>query len=210
MDKVDSIFILNLEHRTDRLGQCMNWLHSSGVPTSKIKRIDAVYTPGRGHIGCMISHIRAIEAFIQSGGEFGMILEDDFVPKDISTFWSNYTNLFTSGLTFDCVCASYNAEQIEDASPETPFLKRLRSSMTASAYLLTKDYAKVVHQCFLESFYLAQMEELVTKQKTHNYTLDVYWHTLMKQDNWYCFYPRIGYQAESYSDIQQHVTNYGV
>ena len=210
MDKVDSIFIINLEHRTDRLGRCMNWLLDSGVPESKVTRVNALYTPGRGHIGCIISHIRAIEMFIQSGGEFGLILEDDFSPTDIPTFWSNYTKLFASGLKFDCVLASYNAETIEDAPPEVPFLKRLRSTMTASAYCLTRDYAKVVHHCFLEALYLAQCEETYTSRKTHSYMHDVYWHKLMKEDNWYCFYPRIGYQVESYSDIQEHVTNYGV
>lgn len=210
MDKLDSILIINIEHRTDRLGRCMNWLVESGVPEEKIKRVDALYTPGRGHIGCMASHIRALETFLQSGGQVGLILEDDFEPFDIPSFWSNYTRLFDSGIKFDCVCASYNVEKVEDGPPEAPFLKRLRETMTASAYLVTREYAEVIHRCFLEAFYLTQFEESYTQQKTHQYMHDVYWHTLMKQDNWYCFYPRIGYQVESFSDIQGHVTNYRV
>lgn len=210
MDKIDSILIINLEHRTDRLGRCMNWLQESGVPEAKLKRIDALYTPGRGHIGCMASHIRALETFLQSGGTYGFILEDDFEPLDIPTFWSNYEKLFASGLQFDTVCASYNVETVEETPPEAPFLRRLRETMTASAYLVTREYAQVIHRCFLEAFYLAQFEESYTRQKTHNYTLDVYWHTLMKTGRWYCFYPRIGHQVESFSDIQGHVTNYGV
>ena len=210
MDKIDSILIINLEHRTDRLGRCMNWLQESGVPEEKIHRIDALYTPGRGHIGCMVSHIRAIESFIQSNGKYGLILEDDFEPIDIPSFWENYAKLFDSGLQFDAVCASYNVEKVEDSPSEAPFLKRLRETFTASAYLITQTYAKDIHRCFLEAFYLAQFEESYTRQKTHKYTLDVYWHTLMKTGQWYCFYPRIGRQVESFSDIQQHVTNYNV
>jgi hypothetical protein len=210
MEKIDSILIINIEHRTDRLGRCMNWLHESGVPEEKIHRVDALYTPGRGHIGCMASHIRALETFLQSGNQIGLILEDDFEPFDIPSFWSNYAKLFASGLTFDAVCASYNAEKVEDAPTEAPFLRRLRDTMTASAYLITHDYAKVIHRCFLEAFYLTQFEESYTQRKTHQYMHDVYWHNLMKTDRWYCFYPRIGYQVESFSDIQGHVTNYGV
>lgn len=210
MEKIDSILIINIEHRTDRLGRCMNWLEESGVPDEKIKRVDAIYTPGRGHIGCMVSHIRALETFLQSGGSYGLILEDDFEPFDIPSFWSNYTKLFASGISFDCVLASYNVETVEDGPVEAPFLKRLRESMTASAYLVTREYAQVIHRCFLEAFYLTQFEESYTRQKTHQYMHDVYWHKLMKQDNWFCFYPRIGYQVESFSDIQGHVTNYRV
>lgn len=210
MDKVDSILILNLEHRSDRLAHCMDWLLHTNVPEEKIKRVDAIYTPGRGHIGCIATHIRALETFLQSGAQTALILEDDFTPIDRTSFWSNYTKLFDSGVPFDCVLASYNAETVVDGPYEAPFLKRVHQSMTASAYLVTREYAPKLHTCFLEAFYLAQMEEMVTNQKTHNYTLDVYWHRLMKQDRWYCFYPRIGTQFESFSDIQGHMTNYHV
>lgn len=210
MDKIDSIFIINIEYRTDRLDRIMNWLSYSGVPEKKIKRVDALYTPGRGHIGCMVSHIRALETFLQTGGSIGLILEDDFEPFDIPSFWANYTKLFASGLQFDAVCASYNVEKVEDAPPEAPFVKRLRETMTTSSYLVTREYAKTIRQCFLEAFYLTQFEESFTFTKTHQYMFDVYWHRLMKQDKFYCFYPRIGYQVESFSDIQQHVTNYRV
>ncbi len=210
MERIDSIHIINLPHRTDRYARIQSWLQETNVPESKIHRVNAIYTPGKGHIGCIASHIRALEAFLQTNGTIGLIFEDDFEPFTIPTFWDNYKQLFDSGLSFDCVLASYNAETVEGAPPEAPFLRRLRASMTASAYLVTREYAAVIHRCFLEAFYLTQMEESYTKQKTHQYMHDVYWHTLMKQDKWYCFYPRIGYQVESYSDIQQHVTNYRV
>ena len=210
MDTIDSILILNLTHRSDRLGRCMNWLQTSGVPESKIHRIDALHTPGRGHIGCIVSHIRALETFLQSDGQTCLILEDDYEPLTIDSFWSHYTKLFESGIPFDVVCGSYNVETIEDAPSEAPFLKRLLNSMTASSYLVSRAYAQTLHQCFLEAFYLAQFEEIVTRKKTPNYTLDVYWHTLMKTDRWYCFYPRIGRQVESFSDIEGHVTSYCV
>jgi len=210
MDTIDSILIINLEHRTDRMGRCMNWLKESGVPDEKIKRVDATYIPGRGHIGCIASHIRALELFLQSSGKYTLIIEDDFEPTDIPSFWSNFTKLFNSGISFDAVCASYNVEKVEETPSEAPFLRRLRETFTTSSYVVSHEYAKTMHRCFLEAFYLAQFEESTTRQKTHQYTLDVYWHTLMKADTWYCFYPRIGYQVESYSDIQGHVTNYGV
>lgn len=210
MERIDSIHIINLTHRTDRYARIKAWLDETNVPAEKIHRVDAIYTPGYGHIGCIASHIRALEDFLKSGGQIGLIFEDDFEPTSMVTFWDNYKQLFDSGLKFDCVLGSYNAETIEEAPSEAPFLRRLRSSMTASAYLVTRDYATVIHRCFVEAFYLTQFEESYTRMKTHQFMHDVYWHTLMKQDHWYCFYPRIGYQVESYSDIQQHVTNYGV
>ncbi len=210
MDQIDSIRFINLSHRTDRLTRTLGWLNELNVPDEKIHRIDAIHIPGRGHIGCIASHIRALESFLKSNDRYTLIMEDDFEPTSKDTFWSSIQSLFSSGILFDAVCPSYNMEVIEETPPEAPFLRRLRSSMTTSSYIIGREYALKLHQCFLEAFYLAQIEESITNTKTHQYTCDVYWHTLMKKDTWYCFYPRIGYQVESFSDIQGHITNYKV
>ena len=40
------------------------------------------------------------------------------------------------------------------------------------------------------------------------YAIDMYWKKLQPQSNWFIFYPKIGFQYDSYSDIENHIVNY--
>lgn len=43
----------------------------------------------------------------------------------------------------------------------------------------------------------------------HELHIDIYWKKL-QNDKWYVTNPVLGYQRESYSDIEKRITNYGV
>ena len=49
-----------------------------------------------------------------------------------------------------------------------------------------------------------------TGQRSHEYSNDIYWKRLQPQSNWYILYPKLGFQRESYSDNEEHVTDYKV
>jgi GR25 family glycosyltransferase involved in LPS biosynthesis len=89
MDCVDCIYYINLAHRKDRNDHMQTWLRETGVPESKIQRIDAVHRPDKGYIGCTESHIKALETFIQSDHNVCCIYEDDYKPTDAPSYWSN-------------------------------------------------------------------------------------------------------------------------
>lgn len=206
MERFTPIYYINLEYRTDRRAQFEDWIAYSGFPLDKVQRIDAIGSTDRPHLACGASHIKALDMFLASNQPYGFIFEDDYTPVDIPTFWESVQKVLDSGAKFDVLLCSYN--QLEASDTEHTFLKRVRSSMTASSYLVTREYAPTLRACLVEGLHLAVQEEEQTRMKTSQYMNDVYWMKLMKQDTWLCYYPRLGKQRPSYSDLQRHFTEY--
>jgi glycosyl transferase family 25 len=95
------VFLINLDRSPDRLQLAQHNLSTAGIPFQRIAgfdasredlshcAIDAVafriahgrLAPRKAEIGVYQSHLRAISAFIESGKEFGIILEDDAAPE---------------------------------------------------------------------------------------------------------------------------------
>ena len=206
MEKIPKLYFINLSHRGDRYAEFMNWIEGTGFPANKVERIEAFYTPGAGFIGCLASHIRAVQTFLASGEKICMICEDDFMPLDICEFWGHYKRLFEDNVEFDVVMASYNVLESEDGP--VPYLKKMLHSLSASCYIITREFAPQLLAVWEEALQKLIQEQPGTSRKLDKYCTDVVWMPLMKASRWYCFYPRIGKQRDSFSDIQGHVTSY--
>jgi hypothetical protein len=206
---IDKIYYINLAHRTDRNEQFKSWLAETGVPTEKIERIDALYVPGRGHLGATASHVKALETFLASDAAVCCIFEDDYEPIDTNTYWSSIQQVFDCDVEFDIVLLAYNV--LESTPTQYPFLERAQNSYTASGYMITREFAPRLLENFKNAFRLAVEEESQRRQKTHKYCLDVYWAELMTTSaNWFVLKPRIGKQSASYSDIEGILVDHGV
>jgi hypothetical protein len=210
MDNIDKVYYINLDYRVDRRQNITSWLEKSKMSSEKIERIDAVYIPGRAHIACGLSHIKAIESFLNSGHKNCIIFEDDFEPLDISTFWDNFQKVFNDKIEYDVIMCSFNDRAVEYEPGPTNYLIKLKHTFTASGYLITREFAPVVLECLKEAHALAIEEEERTRVKTHKYMNDIYWCKLMPVSRWYSFNPRIGKQYPNYSDLQGHYVDYGV
>jgi hypothetical protein len=206
MQHIPKLYFINLSYRGDRYAEFMNWLEGTGFPAEKIERIEAFYTPGAGFIGCLASHIRALQTFLASGETTCMICEDDFMPLDISEFWTPYEKLFQDGVPFDVVMASYSKLEYEDGP--VPYLKKMTHSFSASSYLITREFAPRLLAVWEGALRKIMQEQPGATRKLEEYCTDVVWMPLMRESRWYCFYPRIGKQRDSFSDIQGHVTTY--
>ncbi len=206
MNFIDQIYYINLDYRTDRRLQMEDWLDESGVPSEKVTRISAVHTPGRGHIGVGLSHIKALDEFLNSNHTVCAIFEDDYMPLRVSDFWKTVERIFTDKIAFDILACAYN-ELKSDPGP-TDYLRKVNFSFTASGYILTREFAGKLRDNFIEAVTNIVNEEEQTRQKSNQYCIDVYWQKLMPVSKWYCFYPRIGKQRDGYSDIQQHYVDY--
>lgn len=205
MDKIDALYYINLEYRIDRKMDFLTWVEESRFPEEKIVRIDAVHTPHRGHIGCLLSHIKALETFIESSKSMCLVFEDDYVPLDIGGYWKNFEKLFESKKNFDLVMCSYN--ELKSEETDVPFLQKVNQSYTSSGYLITREFAPKLLDNFKEATVNVIKIEEETRKKCNEYCLDVHWTKLMAVSNWYCFYPKIGIQRESFSDIEFVYTN---
>ena len=200
---IEKVYYLNLEHRKDRKDIFLSWMKESNYDVSKVERINAIYNYERGHIGCLMSHIKALDAFISSEYDKCIIFEDDYHPVNVKTFWNDINKL--KNIDFDLVMLFYNECDLEIEDTEYDFLKRCFFSYTSSGYVISKHFAYKLKELFEECVALADNEVNVS----HHFCLDVYWKKLMKEtEKWYCFYPRLGYQIESYSDILKKVVDY--
>ena len=80
---------INLDNRKDRASYCISQLSKIGmkaIRVSAITRSEVGIVENtqnqdyfQGVIACRMSHMKALSAFLSSGHEFGLILEDDFL-----------------------------------------------------------------------------------------------------------------------------------
>jgi glycosyl transferase family 25 len=95
-------YVINLDRSPERLSTISARLAALGIKFTRIPAVDAqrltpaqssaldeeTYklkhgkTPLLGELGCYLSHVETINAFIESGAEFALILEDDTTPTE--------------------------------------------------------------------------------------------------------------------------------
>jgi len=203
---IDIVYYINIENRKDRNESFLQWIQLSGFNMDKVCRFDAIYNQ-IGFIGCAMSHIKTLEKFIDSDHNVCVVYEDDYVPLESVGYWSIFEKLFEDKVDFDMVLCSYNDCDLVIEDCEYSYLKRVFFTFTTSGYLITKSFARILKANFVEGlqetikcFNLGIVE--------HRFSLDMYWEKVMKEYKCYCFYPRIGKQNESYSDIEHKVVDY--
>jgi hypothetical protein len=210
MNYIDKVYYINLDHRTDRLLEIEKVLDDLSCPSEKRERISAVQHSQFGTLGCTKSHMYALEKFIESGLETCLIFEDDFIYDNVERFNTSIQYVFENKIQFDLIQLSYNHNGLQSSDTEHTYLRKVHKSGTISGILVHKSFApkllvnyKEGHELLLD--YIQKYGHTV-----HDLMIDVYWQRLQSQSNWYCLSPRLGYQRESYSDIEQKVVNYGV
>ena len=209
MDSIDAVYFINLDHRTDRLQEFQTEIKKLGMAEETIHRISAVSKPDIGVLGCAYSHIKALDEFLQSSYKTCLVFEDDFMfTIDINYCKFLFKHLFESKKPFDLVMVA--GKILKEEPTESPFLSKVYDAQTTSAYLITREFAKVLRQNLLEGTVLLEQWFSMYKEKKHEYCLDIYWKQLQPISQWFVFHPKMGEQRESYSDIEKKVTKYGV
>jgi GR25 family glycosyltransferase involved in LPS biosynthesis len=209
INRIDSIYIINLAHRKDRLESITHELKKIGTNTDSIKRVNAIFYKDFGAIGCGMSHLIALKNIENSKKENSIILEDDFILRVDPDVFNNYIDrLFEEKKTWDVVMLGANLEQV--CNTEYTFLYRIFKARTTSGYIInkkivTKVYDNFKEACKLMKDNLNKMPEHLIK---HNYAIDMYWQSLQATNDWYCFNPRLGKQLPSYSDVENTYTQY--
>jgi hypothetical protein len=203
------IYYINLDHRTDRRDQFLGEMKKLGIDESQIVRVPALYTEGFGILGCGLSHKKALETFYASEERYCMIFEDDFQVKLDIEFCHFLLRLpFEQKIEFDLIMLAGKIFKEEETS--SFFLRKVQDGQTASAFLITREFAPKLIQCLSESTKLLEDWWKEHHEKKHEYCNDIYWKTLQPSSKWFVFHPKLGIQRESYSDNEQCVTNYGV
>ena len=198
--KIDIIYYINLDHRTDRNEQFLNEMKKINFPSNKIKRISAIEN-NNGSIGCSSSHVKTLDEFINSPHNICIIFEDDFEfynPINI-----NLMNKILNHNDFDIICLSAN--DINSTDTNHSYLKKINNSQTTSGYIVTKKFAKEhLYKNFIDGLKLLKENQHLI----HIYSIDQYWKLLQPDNKWFVSNPKLGKQRESYSDILKGNVNY--
>lgn len=200
------VYYINLDHRSDRRAHIEGEFLRIGLPA---QRIPAVYEPGRGILGCGKSHVRTLETFLRSGATYAMIFEDDFTfARPAEEVRDTLRTFFAASLPWDVVMLAGNV--LNHVEGPSSGVRKVLDAQTTSGYMVTREFAPRLLQNLREGVSLLEQHYARTGTKKHDYCLDIYWKRLQPSARWYVFTPKLGYQMESYSDIEQKPTNYGV
>ncbi len=201
----DLVYYINLNHRTDRLNHIINEIKKTNIDESKVHRIEAVYVPDFGALGCSKSHCIALENFINSPetNQTCVIFEDDFeFTQPQSVVNDLIDNVFTNDVKdFDVLLLSSNI--YSELKTEFNFVTRILKGQTTSGYVVSRKFAPILLKNYNEGY------DLLSETKHRpNYSIDMYMQILQPNSKWLCLSPKIGKQMESYSDIEKCTYNY--
>ena len=207
-DNIDAVYYINLNHRTDRLVQISAEMDKVYIPFSKRIRIEAEYTPECGALGCCLSHIKALQHFLESDGNICIIFEDDFqftVPPE--QVHSMMINIQRFNGYYDLIMLAGNVIRYQQTNVDT--LYKVIEAQTTSGYMITRNFAVKLLSLWKKTAML--IKQHVHGTGIHNIFLacDRTWKQLQPEANWFVCNPCLGIQRESYSDIEKEVMNYG-
>jgi len=198
MNYLNNCLFINLEKRKDRLEHVTTQLEKMNING---ERFNAVETKD-GAIGCTMSHIKCLELAKERDYEHVFICEDDITFLNPDLLKTNLQRFIDMHINWDVIiiggnnCPPY--QTIED------FAIKIGNCQTTTGYIVKKHYLDTLITNFRES----ATNLIKDPQNKRMFALDVYWKRLQQIHQWYMIVPITVIQVESYSDIENRVTDY--
>lgn len=215
VDSLDKIFIINLEHRTDRWQSCLRQLQRFNITNYErfsaikpnlsdfseqwyVKNVNARKDDNYliGSLGCKLSHLAILLKAQRLGYRSILILEDDFVLSDAfnSVYTRTMESIHTKQLPWQMLYLGFSAFQ-KDAFIDTviPNVTLVKNVKTTHAYIVKQELYST----------------LIKAIETCGCEIDVCYTQIQTQYNTiFGIYPGIVSQLSSYSDILHKKINY--
>lgn len=219
---IDKVYIINLEHRTDRKAKVIGELERIGITNYEFfkaikpseediqkwnpKFLDPmpVWFKGDvpkykiGSLGCMLSHMEIIKQCIKNQYENVLILEDDTIFCLKAGFTLNHLlsvlNNQIETLSFGLL---YFAGNHRNTTPEkiSNNIIKVDGSLTTGSYIINKSV----------------MEYIVENMQGYAREIDVYYaNIIQKKYPCYCVTPHLTRQDAGYSDIVHANVSYAL
>ena len=222
---VDIIYYINLDRRDDRKTQFLEEMQRVHCPPHKLVRIPGVDTPERGAYGCGMSHLAALDHFMQTdpipqapqapqAPRTCLIFEDDFMfthPDPYEALNHAFHTVFVDPAPPFDVCM-LSCQEVDVRPTSHPFLHQVHKAHTTSGYLVSRRFAPTLFDTFLASMALLEQSYEFGQEPhiQHDFNIDQYWCRIQPISQWYVLNPKLGVQRESYSDIIGQNVNYGI
>jgi len=200
-EKIDQIYILNLEERGDRYLEILVELCKMNVPLNRIyhykakkesitgnKTVDVYYGAGKNHTDVM-------KHFIEKKYKYCLILEDDFTfTSRINEHKRDLHEFLKRDYDFD-VCM-ISASKYHNIKPYDDLLSlSYQTCTTTSGYIVKNTTVKKVHDVMDEG------NKLLLETGNTGYTCDQYWRKIQKDNKFFLFNLKMGYQRPNFSSI---------
>lgn len=205
-DKIDQIYILNLKMRKDRWMEILVELCKMGAPLNKIYHYQAPIEVVTGvkqvdkYLGATKNHLDVVSHFLSNDFNYCLILEDDLTfTSDILKHQQDLQEFFKRDYDFD-VCLISSSKYHELRPHDDLLVKSYQVCTTTSGYILKKESAHKVYQCFKEGY-----EKIKETHQYHIYVCDRYWSKLQKDNKFFLFKRKFGYQRANYSSITETI-----
>ena len=197
-DHIDHVLYINLDHRKDKREFILNECKRLGITLEKMTRIDAIYTPTVGMLGCSLSHCKALElALSQPEWTWTLILEDDIKFNDSP--WLEINDALKNAKPDVLMLARGSCQLVIPTHPSSTNLYRVIKSCVSAAYVVHRNYIPKLLKNIRESI------EEFTKPggNIYHHPHDVYWYSIQKTDRWYTFEASVAWQPKLFkSDIR--------
>jgi GR25 family glycosyltransferase involved in LPS biosynthesis len=184
--------------------------HQMGFLPNQFRRIQAIYNKKCGAIGCLQSHIVAIETHLASDrkDEPVILLEDDFEFQCTIELLSARIESVTNHQPYWNVLlfAGNNVSAIPIVNSTGTSVHRVFNSQTSSGYMIHPLYCKILIDVYKRT--LTDHVDAVTGMLDGPYVLDQYWKKYQQEDCWFAYIPFLGRQLSGYSDIENQWVNY--
>lgn len=203
LNAIDSIFVIHLQSRDDRLQHINGVMESLGV--SKHKIVNGV-PHSCGALGCSLSHIMALTECVQSNATTCAVFEDDFELLRDPNKANAAVELFFRAEPSSWEVLMLSSNVLSSSPSDHIFLDEIKEAQTASGYLVHKSFAPIMLQNHLYAAYHLNQADCPHNVYAHDQT----WKNLQQSGKWFALKPLIGKQKASYSDIEKRNVDYNV
>lgn len=194
---IDKVVYINLDHREDRRQIMKKFFEDGQIPEDKIVRFSAI-KHSTGDIGCTMSHAGVLRLAKKNGWKNVLILEDDLQWLDFEQGYKQLEDLVQK--------PDWNVIMLVGWYLKFDF-PRIYSSANTGAYLVNSNYYDKLLRNREEAIAAKTSWKRWTTSAEWKWNTDVWWCRLMQKDVWYCIYPCICCQTNTYSDISGVVYN---
>jgi GR25 family glycosyltransferase involved in LPS biosynthesis len=195
-EDISTIYILNLEDRSDRFSDTLVSLASVRAPLHRIHHYKAKKDGLPPYVGATKNHVDVVKHFVESGNEKCLILEDDIVFIDDQTVWKSLNEL--SRRSYDYTICFLAISKHGERQPLDDLMSISKQPCTtSSAYFLQKSTASKVLEVIDNGLNLMQ-----ESGDHHNYCIDRYW---TKLPNILFFKKKLAYQRPSFSNLTKQI-----
>jgi hypothetical protein len=205
-ERVDQIYVLNLDSRIDRWASVLRELGRMNAPFHRITRMSAVVDETtnnpvfNGHIGCLRSHILMLEDAVERQFEHILILEDDFCfTEDIDRHKENLRRFLERSYDY-LVCLVATSKHGRIVVLDDLVCASMQPCTNTAGYMISREGMKQVMAVMQEG-----LHKLIETGDSETYAADRYWSRLQPTGKFLTFRHKLGFQMPNFSSIEREI-----